>query len=480
MHNNCCKTWLTILGILALSLPAMAEDWTFDTDGYYEDGDYRAVDGWNSDWNHVDKNSFRAENGMLTFDVTGSFLINRWGCTIDADTNRYLVLDIAIDASAPAGSGSGANTLKFNCLFQKEGQSGIPNGFQLSALANSGMNRAVVDLQAATTADKCGQLGDPWSGTVTVVRFDIPAWDQGVSGTVYIDRIALLPYPPGYEWNFDLNGNQGWAETWDAGAVVSAANGDLVIDFEDAGFNPLVRNLYNAADALEWVGTAGVNNWFYPLQLAIDPAVHHYMRFDIDMDHSSNDPVPFGAFFHMQDDDLGGVVFNVTPNAGPKTYIVDMADAVNLWPAEGDASWSGGLGAIKVLRIEPCEGLGYEDCASSQMRIHYMSLSDGSGDADSDALTDADELGAGTDPTEPDTDSDGLSDGEEVNTHGTDPLDADTDGDSASDGQEVAAGTDPLDPNDYPGSTDLPLGGTAAAAAVLLTLGARRISRVRR
>jgi hypothetical protein len=67
-------------------------------------------------------------------------------------------------------------------------------------------------------------------------------------------------------------------------------------------------------------------------------------------------------------------------------------------------------------------------------------------DADSDGLTDDEEIVLGTDPLVADTDSDGLSDGDEVNIHGTDPLNPDSDAGGVSDGQEVNVdGTDPLD-----------------------------------
>lgn len=49
-----------------------------------------------------------------------------------------------------------------------------------------------------------------------------------------------------------------------------------------------------------------------------------------------------------------------------------------------------------------------------------------------------------------DTDSDGLGDEDEINNIGTNPNYPDTDGDGFSDGDEVAAGTDPLNPNDHP------------------------------
>lgn len=65
-------------------------------------------------------------------------------------------------------------------------------------------------------------------------------------------------------------------------------------------------------------------------------------------------------------------------------------------------------------------------------------------DADGDGLTKEQELIAGTDYLDADSDDDGLADGAEIGTHGTDPLVADTDGDGASDLQEVSDGTDPL------------------------------------
>jgi hypothetical protein len=70
-------------------------------------------------------------------------------------------------------------------------------------------------------------------------------------------------------------------------------------------------------------------------------------------------------------------------------------------------------------------------------------------DPDRDSLTNLQEFQQGTDPTNPDTDGDGLSDGDEVNKYHTNPLLADTDGDSIPDGVEIQTGTNPLDRNSY-------------------------------
>ncbi|RMG88084.1 MAG: hypothetical protein D6714_01230, partial [Bacteroidetes bacterium] len=81
-------------------------------------------------------------------------------------------------------------------------------------------------------------------------------------------------------------------------------------------------------------------------------------------------------------------------------------------------------------------------------------------DQDGDGLTNDEELAAGTDPMNPDTDGDGLADGDEVNgdpnnngqisdpNDPCDPFNTDTDGDGICDLAELADGSDPNDPCD--------------------------------
>jgi hypothetical protein len=64
-------------------------------------------------------------------------------------------------------------------------------------------------------------------------------------------------------------------------------------------------------------------------------------------------------------------------------------------------------------------------------------------DADSDGLSDYEELLSGTDPKKGDTDGDGLSDFAEIKIHGSNPLNTDSDSDGYSDGVEVAGEGNP-------------------------------------
>lgn len=72
----------------------------------------------------------------------------------------------------------------------------------------------------------------------------------------------------------------------------------------------------------------------------------------------------------------------------------------------------------------------------------------GVNDPDGDGLTNDQELNAGTDPNNADTDGDGLMDGEELTKYRTDPKNFDTDKDDLMDGEEVNKWkTNPLVPD---------------------------------
>ncbi len=106
----------------------------------------------------------------------------------------------------------------------------------------------------------------------------------------------------------------------------------------------------------------------------------------------------------------------------------------------------------------------------------------GAGDGDSDLMDDAWEIQYFTDietsDGSGDGDVDGLTDLEEYQ-YNTYPDDEDSDDDTWNDGDEVAAGTDPLDENDYPGASIPTLSewGMIVLSLLLLSAGMVMIKR---
>tara|TARA_B110000908_G_C10200885_1_gene425261 strand:- start:290 stop:604 length:315 start_codon:yes stop_codon:yes gene_type:complete len=80
-----------------------------------------------------------------------------------------------------------------------------------------------------------------------------------------------------------------------------------------------------------------------------------------------------------------------------------------------------------------------------------MSLvNDADVDSDRDGLTNVQEFQFGTIPNDPDSDGEGLTDYDEVITHGTDPIKVDIDKDGMSDVYELSNNFNPLDGGDCP------------------------------
>ncbi len=106
--------------------------------------------------------------------------------------------------------------------------------------------------------------------------------------------------------------------------------------------------------------------------------------------------------------------------------------------------------AFLIELVNDSDGDGLDD-TWELLYFPDLETASGAGNNDADALTNAQEQAAGTDPTDPDSDGDGLSDSDEVNLHSSDPTLADSDGDGIDDGDEVSAAnghiTDPTDPD---------------------------------
>lgn len=80
------------------------------------------------------------------------------------------------------------------------------------------------------------------------------------------------------------------------------------------------------------------------------------------------------------------------------------------------------------------------------------------------------------DACDPDDDNDTLTDLDEINVYGTNPFLPDTDGDGFTDPVEIAAGSDPVDPGNIPGSASGDIDGDDKVDVVDVLLGFRILS----
>ena len=167
----------------------------------------------------------------------------------------------------------------------------------------------------------------------------------------------------------------------------------------------------------------------------------------------------------------------------PVTVRLSRAQASDVtvsWKAVGDSAGPGTdfkpmtrTTVIKAGRVNKTVRLPmYGDTAieaDEQMRVVVTSFAGASGmtistdplsgmvfmvdddaDSDDDGLPDVAERYTKTDPHRRDTDGDQIVDGDEIRLLSTNPLQADTDSDGFDDLVELKAGTDPLDPADWP------------------------------
>ena len=182
------------------------------------------------------------------------------------------------------------------------------------------------------------------------------------------------------------------------------------------------------------------------------------------------DTVPSGRVLYL-DGTPGGTPFALDSLAGYQ-HEIEAPDAGAGNTLFSFASWSDGgaqthtinapgasmsfIATYDVTELDPAQDQDADGLLNGfelQFGFDPFDPTDANLDSDGDSLTNLEEQGFATDPTQADTDGDGLDDGEEL-AIGTDPNDLDTDGDTFLDGEEVAAGTDPLDPASFPDNTD--------------------------
>jgi hypothetical protein len=146
------------------------------------------------------------------------------------------------------------------------------------------------------------------------------------------------------------------------------------------------------------------------------------------------------------------VVYTHTITAGDSTLDIRMGDFGGANDGgDRNAIWQG----LIVEHIVPDTDTDGLPDAYELQKFVTIGAQSGTGDADSDGLSNQYEYQLGSNPGVADTDGDGLSDGDEYFTRRTNPLAVDSDGDGLNDGAEVTAGSNPaLTDSDADGLSD--------------------------
>ena len=317
-----------------------------------------------------------------------------------------------------------------------------------------------------TSAGTLVNLTPPGFGTGTDVA-DLDASTAGTSGFVLFNVLPEGDNVSNAAWDLNIVDNKPAYVTAIDGTGSTSSGGWA--NYDDVTVGGTKYNTGGIARAGVGDGTEAQSFTF-----TVGPGVPPTMRIGLIADNSDS---ANWDVRNVRIEGPGGVTANqdVIIDGGSDLVQFDIAGALDgeVYTIYGTSPPSGALlGGItfdSALDItDPTDGDG--DTIGDNWEIFYfgdVTVTDGTGDAEPDGLTDLEEWQAGTDPTNPDTDGDGVNDGGETsNANGsvTDPNNPDTDGDGFDDGQEIAAGTNPDDPNSKPRS------GTVTAAGTLVNL----------
>jgi len=191
------------------------------------------------------------------------------------------------------------------------------------------------------------------------------------------------------------------------------------------------------------------------LQVEGDAILPHFL---LDAEDVTGRRDGFGDLVRVFDGALGSVGLEAQQRYGPYAF-VKWTDRQGNPPAGIGDPTSSAVSVplntdltLKAVYIADADDDGMEDAWETE-KFGDTEVSDGTGDADGDGLSDLEEFRLGADPLNADTDGDGMPDGWEA-ANNLDPLEGDAmanpDGDAAPNIAEYQARSDPHDPNDIP------------------------------
>lgn len=333
------------------------------------------------------------------------------------------------------------------------------------------------------------------SGDAFLVKYDSAgnqSWNRTWGGSFFDDSRSIvvagnITYSAGSTLNlvtgldalvvkYDSDGNQLWNKTWggptgDYGNGIACDGENIYLAGRTDGFgagsdDALIVKFNLFGDQL-WNYTWGGSSQDWANAISVDASKNVYLigqtnsfgagstdaflvKYGIDSDYDGlTDSMEMNKYgTNPLDDDSDD---DLIPDGWE---VKNSLDPLNITDASDDID-NDGLSNLEEYNNstdpnnQDTDNDGLED--GLEINVYYTDANNN--DTDTDGLADGPEINFhGTNATNNDTDADWLMDGDEVNFYFTDPKDNDTDNDTYTDGEEIMAGTNPSDPNSYPGS----------------------------
>lgn len=421
----------------------------------------------------------------VTLGVAGSYRLEGW-----LESNNGALL--AWQTSDPVPLGVGLQTLTLSYPGQIINDFKVNGPYKLVALkvlfGNSGYQVIdEIDVAYQTSAYSFDDFNGASNDSFGLIdRGEASNWNQsatnwGLTSTGYRS--------PLYSWTDSPNTNYSPGSTKLTSNPISISNGAApVISFQtcynintdgDQGKLQLRTGSSDWATINGATYTGATNGWFYKI-LSSPPVIgvnSVEFRFLMEANASGNaegwyiDDAAISFDYDLDNDGIGnGDEFGSIPgnpidtdNDGIPDYndidsdndtIPDATEGNTDLDGDGipnyrdiDSDGDGSPDNVDPVAYPDSDGDGMPD-GWEEANGFNPQISDGSGDADGDGLSNVDEYWHRTDPHNPDTDNDRMSDGWEV-ANGFDPLvndaEGDVDGDGLSNIEEFIQGTDPGD-----------------------------------
>jgi Leucine-rich repeat (LRR) protein len=442
------------------------------------------------DWGSHQGNA--AHNGFMPIDLAHESFSLRWSITMSESVELHPV--VVADGSVFATSSSYRDNFLF-AINSVDGSERWKKGYgDINSINPPAYANGYVYFQTGGHGDSFLRALNAVDGALQFKSSYSNQWSNYDAATPYGDDVYVAGGSYGGMYKFNGSGGEQswftdlaqvdhWTPAVDENNAYAFSNGLAKINKTDG---TIVNHI--AAEEFSWSGITPVLGFDQDLFAISSRTLVAYdlrtqaVKWQKEANYTGDPTIGLGQVFALNNSALvvldefdGNVLWSWEPDNGASlsgnivvsknlvfvhdnanTYAIDLKTHQQVWTyaAGGHLSLSNEgalyiatstseLIAINVAGDSDADGM--PDWWENHFGLDRNDATDAALDTDADGLTNLEEFGLTTDPTNNDSDGDTITDGDEVNTYQTNPLNVDSDDDGLSDAEEINTyGTDPL------------------------------------